>query len=678
MVYYIILYICRMFEKSCQDKFEVPSSISSEVVKPSKTPTSAKKEGRKSGVKKPVKSLEVAAQEPKDVTAEGAMSVFEAEVKVAMAAATPEKKEASAEEPVKKETLVTVEPEPEKLTGRGRVRKSTAKAKEEIAEELVTKAVMKRTGKRKSIAQLEEEPVVKTEDVAMKRGTRGRTVPVKSTSSSDGNGDASVKPEAGKRNRRFVIAKTIPEDEDSKPAIETEEKESEPATKSGRASRKNTVTETLSKSITEERPTSKSRASKLGRKGLKSLLNSSKNEEQEEAENAMNQVDTEPFVPATIVPESEAEPALNDVDTEPFEPEAPVPEAVKKKSSRKASIKPEPKLKVMKKNVVEVEVEKSPEPASRRGRGSRKLPGVASVSVMLTDSPVPGTKEEVSVNASAFKEKVEEGPSVEPKKRNIRKGRGKVDTSPKANDSVEDLVNSTKTSKEGSRSRKISLDDFTPKSRKKMGESVNKTSEPEGMDMSITVTDTAAFRARLQEGEVELVASKSVSPKAAPKRGRGKKVEAGNATVAVVERAEPPVKRGRRGKELDRGMEMTVTVDDCKVKEAPVQKVPSSSNRSRKRAADASPESSPSNKRHSSISSCGSARGGKATSLACSSPSLRGVTRHQVMFTGFISEKDSALVEELGGRLTEVVSECTVLVADTMKRTVKLLCMAGP
>ena len=172
-----------------------------------------------------------------------------------------------------------------------------------------------------------------------------------------------------------------------------------------------------------------------------------------------------------------------------------------------------------------------------------------------------------------------------------------------------------------------------------------------------------------------MVASKKVSPKAAPKRGRGKKVKAGNATIAVVERAELPLKRGRSCKELGHGMEMSVTVDDCKVKEAPEQKVISASNRIRKRAADASPESSPSNKRHSS--SCGSAREGKAASLACSSPSLRGVTRHQVMFTGFISEKDSALVEELGGRLTEVVSECTVLVADSMKRTVKLLCMAG-
>jgi hypothetical protein len=47
------------------------------------------------------------------------------------------------------------------------------------------------------------------------------------------------------------------------------------------------------------------------------------------------------------------------------------------------------------------------------------------------------------------------------------------------------------------------------------------------------------------------------------------------------------------------------------------------------------------------------------------------------MFTGFISERDSALVRELGGDLTESVAECSVLVADSMKRTAKLLCMAA-
>ena len=61
------------------------------------------------------------------------------------------------------------------------------------------------------------------------------------------------------------------------------------------------------------------------------------------------------------------------------------------------------------------------------------------------------------------------------------------------------------------------------------------------------------------------------------------------------------------------------------------------------------------------------------------SPSLRAAPscKHAVMFTGFISESDSALVRDLGGVLTEELAECTVLVADSMKRTVKLLCMVG-
>ena len=61
------------------------------------------------------------------------------------------------------------------------------------------------------------------------------------------------------------------------------------------------------------------------------------------------------------------------------------------------------------------------------------------------------------------------------------------------------------------------------------------------------------------------------------------------------------------------------------------------------------------------------------------SPSLRAApsNRHAVMFTGFISDSDSALVKDLGGFLTEELKECTVLVADSMKRTIKLLCMLG-
>ena len=51
--------------------------------------------------------------------------------------------------------------------------------------------------------------------------------------------------------------------------------------------------------------------------------------------------------------------------------------------------------------------------------------------------------------------------------------------------------------------------------------------------------------------------------------------------------------------------------------------------------------------------------------------------KHKVMFCGFVSEEDAALVEELGGSMTEEMAECSVLVADAMKRTVKLMCMAA-
>jgi len=66
-----------------------------------------------------------------------------------------------------------------------------------------------------------------------------------------------------------------------------------------------------------------------------------------------------------------------------------------------------------------------------------------------------------------------------------------------------------------------------------------------------------------------------------------------------------------------------------------------------------------------------------SSSSASNSPALRAARAEAVMFTGFISERDSALVEELGGRLTDAMAECSVLVAESMKRTAKLLCMAA-
>ena len=68
-----------------------------------------------------------------------------------------------------------------------------------------------------------------------------------------------------------------------------------------------------------------------------------------------------------------------------------------------------------------------------------------------------------------------------------------------------------------------------------------------------------------------------------------------------------------------------------------------------------------------------------SSAVACSSPSLSGAVarKHKVMFIKDIKDEDSTLVEELGGSLTKDITECSVLVADTMNRTPPLLCMAA-
>ena len=85
--------------------------------------------------------------------------------------------------------------------------------------------------------------------------------------------------------------------------------------------------------------------------------------------------------------------------------------------------------------------------------------------------------------------------------------------------------------------RRGSLADFTPNSRGKMAAPSGKVAAPSGMDMSVTVADTAVYKARVE-------AAKSVSPRGAVKRGRG--ARAGN-TTAPPALPEPGGKRGRRG-----------------------------------------------------------------------------------------------------------------------------------
>lgn len=61
-------------------------------------------------------------------------------------------------------------------------------------------------------------------------------------------------------------------------------------------------------------------------------------------------------------------------------------------------------------------------------------------------------------------------------------------------------------------------------------------------------------------------------------------------------------------------------------------------------------------------------------SLRRGSSASRGHGRHQVMFTGYNDQKDNDIVVELGGNLTDVGADCSVLVTDQIKRTEKLLC----
>lgn len=47
------------------------------------------------------------------------------------------------------------------------------------------------------------------------------------------------------------------------------------------------------------------------------------------------------------------------------------------------------------------------------------------------------------------------------------------------------------------------------------------------------------------------------------------------------------------------------------------------------------------------------------------------------MFTGVIDEEGTEIVKELGGTLVESISQCTHLVTDKVRRTVKFLCCLG-
>merc|ERR1719239_905341 len=195
------------------------------------------------------------------------------------------------------------------------------------------------------------------------------------------------------------------------------------------------------------------------------------------------------------------------------------------------------------------------------------------------------------------------------------------------------------------------------------------------------------------EGEVKHVQSVSISRPAAVRQGRKGKVATGEVRSGSPAKVETKSPEQKLVADAESSTERTKSSAMKKVQPASQG---SSSGRGRKRGIKVEVdenEGSSSEKRQNSnfsqastvsISSSRSRRSEVRSSIGrrsevTASPSLRAApsNRHAVMFTGFISESDSALVRDLGGILTDEMSECTVLVADSMKRTVKLLCMLG-
>ena len=58
-------------------------------------------------------------------------------------------------------------------------------------------------------------------------------------------------------------------------------------------------------------------------------------------------------------------------------------------------------------------------------------------------------------------------------------------------------------------------------------------------------------------------------------------------------------------------------------------------------------------------------------------PSRINKSKPAVMLTGYESKSDEKLVKGLGGTITTIISECTVLVTNKICRTSKLLCALG-
>lgn len=72
-----------------------------------------------------------------------------------------------------------------------------------------------------------------------------------------------------------------------------------------------------------------------------------------------------------------------------------------------------------------------------------------------------------------------------------------------------------------------------------------------------------------------------------------------------------------------------------------------------------------------SVVPCSTSLAPSVSASPCSAPVCYG---HRVMFTGCKNERDKQVVRLLGGRSVEKAVDCTVLVADSVRRTIKFLC----
>ena len=369
------------------------------------------------------------------------------------------------------------------------------------------------------------------------------------------------------------------------------------------------------------------------------------------------------------------------------------------------------------------------EPKGKLRRGGRKLEGVASLSVMMTESadegdvkradqtgtiytPAPGSAQVQVKTTARTRGRVKKGEKSEevqgdetPKNHSCSVKLLKIEVSEEKSASVGAGQSGRVSRKPGG--KKSSLADFTPISGVKM-------------DATTSCDD---------EGNLQVL-----NKGAKAKRG-GKEVRGSEETcLAKKTEVEQPTKRNSRNSKVSRTDPVEEKAPDTQPMEEEVEDTPATSKsasrkrgcsnarpkigenhppdqqvenlspvltnvsastkikhegssasstsvRSRKREikveADERAKSTSSKRQLSQTSTASSTRSRRSNVTA--SPSLRASpsSRPAVMFTGFINDSDSALVEGLGGFLTEELSECTVLVADSMKRTVKLLCMVG-